>query len=88
MSTATGCMRRDLDMSTPISSSSAPDPRLVAASHDPVSRFFQKVKTAWPKMDQKKVAILCGLAWLVMFVPWLGFAAFGWWFWREVNDKA
>jgi len=52
---------------------------------DPVSEFFHKVKAAWPKMDQKKVALLFGLAWLVMFVPWLGFAAFGWWFWNEVK---
>ena len=52
---------------------------------DPISEFFHKVKVAWPKMDQKKVALLFGLAWLVMFVPWLGFAAFGWWFWNEVK---
>lgn len=54
---------------------------------DPVSEFFHKVKVAWPKMDQKKVALLFGLTWLVMFVPWLGFAAFGWWFWNEVKKS-
>lgn len=54
---------------------------------DPISEFFHKVKVAWPKMDQKKVALLFGLAWLVMFVPWLGFAAFGWWLWNEVKKS-
>lgn len=88
MSTAIGCMKKGLDMSIPRSSSSTPDPRLAATSHDPVSKFFQKVKAAWPKMDQKKVALLFSLAWLAMFVPWVGFAAFGWWLWREVNSKA
>ena len=55
---------------------------------DPFSSFFSKVKSAWPKIDQKKAAILFALAWLVMFVPWLGFGAFGWWFWNEVKDKS